>query len=114
MTARRVIPLPHMPEARAGAVKRALEQRERADRAVHDNEREIARAASGAMDIKIPPQSKSRALHKLDRPPIGWRLIDITAAGTIAGPIYRVGWDKSSITLQNDNAIAVTVRVEVF
>ena len=45
--------------------------------------------------------------HKLGRQPVGWSLVDITAAATV----FRAAWDSKFITLTASAPCAVTLRV---
>lgn len=97
-------------------VVREFRDRERADRAYHDNERALVKARDGSVDLTLRASGTTVFTHGFGRQLQGWRFIDITAtAGTVLGTMpYRTAWDATTITFRNDNAAAVTVRLEVF
>lgn len=114
--------LPNRPQPRERDYKRDAPAREHAQRArdakrEHDCEKQIARGADGKEEVTLGASSTAKFFHTLGRP-ARWRIVRLVAAATIAGPIYEssaVGHnDGKTLTLTNDNAIAVTLVVEVF
>ena len=99
------------------AAGKAHQQARRDERAQHDCEKVIARNAAGDEVVLMGAGSSVKLYHSHGRP-VRWRLVRLVAGATVAGPIYEsaaVGSnDGKTLTLVNDNAIAVTVVVEVF
>jgi hypothetical protein len=66
----------------------------------------------GAMhEVTVAAASAERLTHKLGRTPQGWIVVDVEGG---ANTVYRTGWDVRVITLQNDSAIDITLKVWVF
>lgn len=110
-------PLPRKGDHVADAAVHAHKQARRDEKAQHDAEKQLARNAAGQEDVTIGAGSTTKFYHSLGRP-VRWRILSLRAAGTIAGPPYEstaAGTnDGKTITITNDNAVAVTFVLEVF
>jgi hypothetical protein len=57
--------------------------------------------------IDLGPDAPDIIQHGLGRMPTGWQIVDRTSGAKV----WRVGWDKKSITLQSDEIVTVAIMV---
>lgn len=111
---RRVHPLPRQETTEAGALQLDHQHVSLYERQREDADRQLAHGSDGATDIAIPATTSLEIFHGLERVPQGWRLARLTAAGAVTFVVRETARSKTTLTLRNDNAIAITIRLEVF
>lgn len=108
-------PIPRRGQYLDDAAGRAHQQARRDERSQYDCERQLARNVNGSTITGVAAGSSVKMFHTLGRPIDGCH-IQLISAATVAGPLYELEGsnDGKSITIVNDNAQAVTMRVEVY
>ncbi len=77
-------------------------------------QRNLGLSAGRTLSIEIDASSSKKVQHGLGRYPVGWIVTDFVADAAINRYLRRTAWDAQSITLANDAATAITLKVLVF
>lgn len=66
------------------------------------------------LEITLTGNQTKVAYHKLNRVPRGWLITDISATASFNNPIYRIAWDKQTLSIVNNNPQEIKLKVYLF